>query len=85
MSQSFEQVRAIAADILQVPLDRITPASSEKNIATWDSIQHLNLILALEAAFQIQFEPDEMDSTTTIGRLAETLDRKKLSGNGPQA
>lgn len=76
MPSVFERVRAIAADVLQLPQERITLRSSVDNIETWDSLQHLNLILALEQEFGLQFEPEEMESMNSIEQLVELLETR---------
>jgi acyl carrier protein len=75
-SSVFEQVRAVAADVFQVPTERITPDSSPEVLESWDSVQHLNLVLALEQEFGIQFEPEEMDRMKTVGSIAELVQSK---------
>ncbi len=76
MSPLFERVREIAADILQVPAEQVTPSSSPETIPTWDSVQHLNLVLALEQEFDLQFEPEEIDKMKNIEQILDVLDSK---------
>jgi acyl carrier protein len=76
MSQTFERVRRIAADILQVAPSRLTPRSSPKEIETWDSLQQLSLVLALEQEFDVQFEPEEMEAMTSVGQIVSLLEGK---------
>jgi acyl carrier protein len=75
-AQTFERVRGIAEDVLQVAPGSVTPESSPKSIESWDSVQHLNLVLALEEQFGIQFEPDEMDGMKDIGAIAALVESK---------
>jgi acyl carrier protein len=72
----FEQVRMAAADVLQVAPDKITVATTPEQIETWDSVQHLNLILALEMQFGIEFEPEEIDQMKSIGEIASLVESK---------
>jgi len=44
----FDRVRDIAADVLQVDSASIGADSSPETIETWDSVQNLNLVLAVE-------------------------------------
>jgi acyl carrier protein len=75
-STAFEQVRGIASDLFAVPSQEITADSSPETIKTWDSIQHLSLVLALEEKFQIQLSPDEIEQMTSIGAIARLLESK---------
>ena len=72
----LEQVRAIAADVLQVPASQILAESSPETLESWDSVQHLNLVLGLEQQFNIQFEPEEMDQMKTIAAVVELVASK---------
>lgn len=73
---ALESVRRIAADLFQLAPDRIHPDSSPETIGNWDSVQHLNLILALESEFDVQFEPEEFEEMKTIGGIAALLESK---------
>lgn len=72
----FVRVRDIAADILQVEPGALIPESSPETIGSWDSLQHLNLVLALEEAFGLQFEPEEMERMKNIGQIAAMVAAK---------
>ena len=72
----FERVRGIVADVLAISAAQLTPQSSSKDIETWDSVHHLNLVLALEQEFELQFEPEEIDSMTSIEQIVSVLESK---------
>ena len=42
----------------------------------WDSVEHLNLILALEMQFGIEFEPEEIEQMKSIGQIALLVESK---------
>ena len=48
------------AAVFEIPVDEITDESSPDNIESWDSLKHMNLILALEEEFRIGFSDDEI-------------------------
>ena len=77
LKASFEDVRGIAADIFQVAPKRITRQASPDTIETWDSLQHLNLILALEQSFGLEFEPEEIERMTSIDAILAILEEKQ--------
>jgi len=74
--QILERVRGIASDVLQVAPGSLSAESSPLTVESWDSVQHLNLVLALEEQFGVQFEPDEMDAMKSIGAIAGLLTKK---------
>jgi acyl carrier protein len=66
----------MASDIFGVPADKITPASTPESIETWDSIQHLNLVLALEEKFEVQLSPEEIEQMKSIGDVIKLVEGK---------
>jgi acyl carrier protein len=74
--ETFERVSRIAADIMEVPRARITESTSTENLESWDSVRHLNLILALEQEFHMQFEPEEIDEMSDVRQILAVLSRK---------
>ena len=76
----LDRVRSIVADVLEVPVDRISAGSSPETIDTWDSVHHLNLVLALEQEFNLQFEPEEIDQMKDIHHILEILGNKVTQG-----
>jgi acyl carrier protein len=75
-SSTLEQVRNVASDIFGIPVDKITAESSPETIDNWDSMQHLNLVLAIEEKFGVQFEPEDIEQMKNIGAVATLV--KKL-------
>jgi len=75
-SPLLERIRGIAADVLEVPASGVTVESSPESIASWDSVRHLNLVLALEEEFDIQLDPEEIDRMHSIGEIVAALEGK---------
>jgi acyl carrier protein len=69
----LHQVRQIAVDIFNLPLEAVTPQSSPDTIENWDSLQHINLVLALEQTFDLQFLPEEMAEMVNIELIASLV------------
>ena len=74
-ASTLQQVRSIASDIFGVPTDKITPESSPETIENWDSMQHLNLVLAIEEKFGVQLEPEDIEQMKNIGAVAALVER----------
>jgi acyl carrier protein len=74
---TLAEVRQIAADVFTLPLESVQPDSSPDSIPSWDSVQHLNLVMALEEKFAVQFEPEEFDGMTSIEAIAALLEQKQ--------
>ncbi len=71
----FEQVRNVASDIFGIPADQITAESSPETIENWDSMQHLNLVLAVEEKFGVQLDPEDIEQMKNIGAVAKLVEK----------
>jgi acyl carrier protein len=75
-SNVWEQVRGMASDLFGIPTNQITMASSPESIEAWDSVQHLNLVLALEQKFNLQLSPQEIEQMKNMGDIARLVEGK---------
>lgn len=66
------KVKQIMSAVFEIPLELIGDDASSDNIDNWDSLGHLNLILALEEHFDITI-PEEL-----IGSLVNYSEIKKV-------
>jgi acyl carrier protein len=76
-ASTVDQVRHIASDIFGIPQDKITAESSPETIESWDSMQHLNLVLAIEEKFGMQFSPEDIEEMKNIGAVAALIERAR--------
>jgi acyl carrier protein len=47
---------------------------SQHDVEKWDSLNHLNLIIALEEEFDILFEPEEIAEMTSIQKIISKIE-----------
>jgi len=71
------KVHTLFAEVLGVPLDRISDETSPENTPEWDSLRAMNLVLALEETFDIRLSTKEIVSMRSIAIV-----RKVLVGKG---
>ena len=74
-ASTFERVQSVASDIFGIPVDRITAESSQETIENWDSMQHLNLVLAIEEKFGVQLDPEDIEQMKNIGAVAALVEK----------
>ena len=72
----FDQIRTMASDLFGVPAERLSADSSPQTLENWDSIQHLNLVLAIEEKFGLQLSPEEIEQMKSIGETAKLIESK---------
>ncbi len=61
---------------MDVPVEHITEDSSPDTVEKWDSLKHMNLILALEEEFDVQFSDDEVVEMLSVELILLTLKEK---------
>ncbi len=72
-----EKLKAVISAVLNVDIGSIGPDSSRDTIESWDSLRHLNLILALEEEFGVTL-PDEDGANATSYQLLVIVLRELL-------
>jgi acyl carrier protein len=75
-SDSYERVKGLVADVFNIPKEQVTLQTSPNTIDTWDSLKHLDLILALEQEFALQISPDEMAEMNSVEIIAKVIEEK---------
>ena len=74
-----DEVIALVADVVKVPVGELNADSGLGTVQNWDSMKHTNLVLALEDAFDIGFDFDELDQIVTIAAITRSLEEKGVS------
>ncbi len=54
-------------------LEDLPDEASPDTIEGWDSANHVNLVLSLEAEFGVEFETDEISELTSVGAIRQRL------------
>lgn len=72
----LERIQRILADVLEVTLEQVKPESSPDNVENWDSLHHLNMVLALEQEFGIQFTPEEIEQLLSVELIVALIEEK---------
>jgi acyl carrier protein len=68
-----DRIRNVMAAVFEISPDQISDEASPHDIKAWDSIKHMNLVLALEEEFGIQFEDAEIPSLVSFEIIAATV------------
>jgi acyl carrier protein len=71
------RVQRIIAEVFSLPPESVTSESSPQTIQNWDSVGHLNLVLALEQEFHVQFSPDDIEKMVNVGGIMHALNGAK--------
>lgn len=77
MSGNEGRLKQVMADVFHVPAERVGDDTSVDTVEKWDSVTHLNLILALEQEFGVSFSEEE-----TVESLNYPLVKMALEAHG---
>ena len=69
------RVKRMVADVLNISAARVTREMSPQSVDNWDSVQHLNLVLAMESEFGVSVPPEDIDKLRTVGDIIDAVER----------
>jgi len=69
-----DKIIEIISGVLDLQVDA---NASQATCQKWDSLQHLNIIVALEEAFDLSFEPEEIAIMKDINAIETILGTKE--------
>ena len=55
-----DRIKNIMSAVFEIPEEQIKDNSSPDTIGSWDSLKHMNLIIALEEEFKVEFTDNEI-------------------------
>lgn len=72
-------VFSVFSEALQIAPDRVSDSLEYNSIKEWDSVAHMALIAALEDAFEIMIETDDVIDMSSVGKAKEILQKYGVS------
>lgn len=75
MNATLEKVRNVAKDVFGAAT--LPDDASMESVEAWDSVNHLNFVMALEAAFGINLDPADIERMTSLAEAARVIDARR--------
>jgi acyl carrier protein len=72
-------LNSIFQEVFDDPQLTVTPATSSDDLAEWDSVAQVKLVLAIEEAFAVRFTSDDVSNIHSVGDFMTVLARQKGS------
>ena len=73
----LDQIRQIAADAFNEALPKVVATSSPDSIEGWDSLTHVNFVMAIEQTFGFELDPDDVEEARLgIAQTTELVAKK---------
>ena len=73
-----DQLNKIFHDVFDDDSIHVTDDTTAKDIEEWDSLNHINLIVAVERSFRIRFTTREVNNLANVGEFIALI-RSKVS------
>lgn len=69
----FEKLNEVFRDVFDDEDITVTEATTADDIEDWDSLEHINLLAAVEQEFGIKFNMGQVVSMKNVGEMAEII------------
>ncbi len=75
----MQDLQIIFSDVLDLPDLCLTAESNASNVEGWDSLAHINLVVAIEKRYNIKFALAELRDLNNVGEMADLIIKKTSS------
>jgi acyl carrier protein len=75
-AQVLAEVSEIIRDVLDLPDLVVTRETSAENVEGWDSFNHINIVVAVEAHFRVKIHTAEIEELKNVGELVDLVGQK---------
>ena len=72
----FKQLNEIYCDVLNVEDLELTEMTTAEDIEEWDSLSHIQIVVAIEKHFHIKFSSLEIMRWKNVGEMVESIEHK---------
>jgi acyl carrier protein len=73
----IEKFRAVLEDVLEQEGLEVSHSTRAEDIPSWDSLNHVRLLIRLEQIHGVNFPVDEVEGVKNVGELLALIDRLK--------
>jgi acyl carrier protein len=73
------KLEELFAAILREPVSRLSSEASPATVRSWDSLRHIELVMAAETQYGVRFETAEVVTIRSLGCMRELLQQKGIA------
>ena len=70
-SPLIDKIRQIVSTVFEIPFDAVGMSTTSADVKAWDSVGHLNLVLALQEEFSITVPPRDLEKLGSVEAIVE--------------
>lgn len=79
MTDTWERLQVVFRDIFDDDSIVLREDMTAADVKNWDSLNHIDLIVAIEREFKVKFTTAEVTMLKNVGQLAALVDKKRAS------
>jgi acyl carrier protein len=72
----YKNLNEVFQDVFDDESITVNDATTANDIEDWDSLEHINLVVAVEQKFGIKFNMGEVNSFKDVGAMVDTIMEK---------
>lgn len=76
-----ERLQKVFATVFDNDSIEISPELTADDVDEWDSLSHINLMIAIELEFDIEFDQSEIQNFANVGELTASIENKLSAKN----
>ena len=69
----FENLNEVFRDLFDDPNISVNEKTTAADVDGWDSLEHINLLLAVEEKFNMKFTMGEVSGMKNVGEMADII------------
>jgi acyl carrier protein len=74
--QILAELTDLFRDVFERPDLTLTRQTTAQDVEGWDSVNHINVIVAAEMHFGVKFKTAELDEMKNVGELVDLIGQK---------
>jgi acyl carrier protein len=79
LNDTKERIQIVFRDIFDDDSIVLRDDMTAADVENWDSLNHIDMIVAIESEFKIKFTTSEVTSLKNVGELIALVDKKRAA------
>ena len=71
--EAYERLTKVFRDVFDDEDIHVTDSTTADDIEDWDSLEHINLVVAIENRFNIKFNMNEVTTMKNVGEMVDII------------
>ncbi len=71
--EAYKKLNEVFQNIFDDEDIMVDDATTADDIEDWDSLEHINLVVAIEKKFRVKFDMDEVSKMKNVGEMMDII------------